>query len=484
MAYDSAHPAPPVASVMRPMLAHEALYVGVDVGKQHHMAGFVSMTLLQRHERFEGCPVLRFTNTREGFRELVDRLRAYVPLEQCFVLLEKTGHYQNALVDYLLDLDVSVYLMHVHRRPRGLLKTDKRDALNLANHLYNQLEKGIQVADKTQLARPALPPTSAALRLKSLTGHRHELVHESTQRKNQLTALCDQLFPEFTQVFKDPNSPAALAVRESFPTADAIAQADLAQLCAAKGLRRPSRQELAQLQQLALQSIGVKDRGRLQGLVFEQQQLIRELHLLQDHLTQIDAEVIGILERAREGRILLSMPWLGTSSAAAILAAIGNIDNFASAAALKAYFGWAPKVVQSGTSAGTAMLSRAGERTMKEVLYLVAIRGIRGTGAWAPLYHRLVARKCAYDERTQSYRGKKTVVGRIAGQITAMIYAFLKTDAELLATTPPGSEPPPPMLYDARIHQAHRVGAYHAMKPPVERGGRLIRLATRDAPIR
>lgn len=482
MAHDSMHAARPVSSGVRPMLAHEALYVGVDVGKQQHLAGFVSTTLLQRHEHFEGCPVLRFTNTREGFRELVDRLRAYVPLEQCFVLLEKTGHYQNALVDYLLELDLSVYLMHVHRRPRGLLKTDKRDALTLANHLYNQLEKGIQVADKTQLARPAVPPTSAAMRLKSLMGHRHELVHESTQRKNQLTALCDQLFPEFTQVFKDPNSSAALAVREQFPTAGAIAQADLAQLCAAKGLRRPSCQEVAQLQQVAAQSIGVKDPSRLHGLVFEQQQLIRELRLLQDHLAQIDAEVARILEHAREGRILLSMPWLGISSAAAILAAIGHIDNFASAAALKAYFGWAPKVVQSGASTDSATLSRAGERTMKEVLYLVALRGVRGTGAWAPLYHRLVERKCAYDERTRSYRGKKQVVGRIAGQITAMIYAFLKADADVLAATPAGREPPPPMLYDASIHQAHRAGAYRAMTPAVAGGGRLIRLAKRDAP--
>lgn len=48
-------------------------------------------------------------------------------------MLEKTGHYHVALVDYLLEQDLSVYLVHVHVRPRGLTKTDKRDALNLAN---------------------------------------------------------------------------------------------------------------------------------------------------------------------------------------------------------------------------------------------------------------------------------------------------------------------------------------------------------------
>ncbi|WP_149404671.1 IS110 family transposase, partial [Dictyobacter arantiisoli] len=93
-----------------PMLAKESLYVGIDVGKYQHVAGFVSRTLLTRHERFEGCPVLAFEQSRQGFRDLVDRIQSYVPLEQCFVLLEMTGHYHKALVQYLLDLDISVYL--------------------------------------------------------------------------------------------------------------------------------------------------------------------------------------------------------------------------------------------------------------------------------------------------------------------------------------------------------------------------------------
>jgi hypothetical protein len=33
--------------VLQPMLPHETLYVGVDVGKFRHAAGFLSRTLLQ-----------------------------------------------------------------------------------------------------------------------------------------------------------------------------------------------------------------------------------------------------------------------------------------------------------------------------------------------------------------------------------------------------------------------------------------------------
>lgn len=75
-----------------PLLAHESLYVGIDVGKQAHVAGFLSRTLLERHDHFEGCPVLTFEQSREGFRALIDRISLYVPLAQVYVLLEQTGH--------------------------------------------------------------------------------------------------------------------------------------------------------------------------------------------------------------------------------------------------------------------------------------------------------------------------------------------------------------------------------------------------------
>ncbi len=62
-----------------PLLRNESLYVGIDVGKYQHVAGFVSTTLLERYERFEGCPVLIFEQSRQGFRSLIDRIRSYVP---------------------------------------------------------------------------------------------------------------------------------------------------------------------------------------------------------------------------------------------------------------------------------------------------------------------------------------------------------------------------------------------------------------------
>jgi transposase len=463
-----------------PMLLHESLYIGIDVGKYQHVAGFVSSTLLERYERFEGCPVLAFEQSRQGFRSLIERIRSYVPLEQAYVLLEHTGHYHRALVQYLQELDISVYVMPVQTRPVGMIKTDKRDALNLANHLFNQLEKGVQFADKTHLVRRFLPATEAALQLKGWIRHRYELSQECTQRKNKLIAICDELFPEMTTVLKDPTLAMALAIREQFPTPSAIATAPLTMLAQLRTRSRPSNAQLVELQQLAKETIGTKDIIRQRGLVLEQTQLIRELRVLQEHIQQLDTEIEKIVEQSREGKILQSMG-MGPIQAAAVISTIGTILNFRKASELKAYFGWAPRRDQTGITVDRDVLSHAGNRTMKHMMFLIVANAVQQKDSeWAKLYQRLLPRMCQYDEGRQVYKGKMKVVARIAGQMIEMIYALLKQDAEILSQCSSGETPPDPILYDPEIHRRHRNGEYRPLRN-VPRQRKVIRLPERPS---
>jgi transposase len=443
-----------------PMLLHETLYVGVDIAKSRHVAGFVSTTLLSRHKRFESCPALSFEQSREGFRSLLERIREYVPLTQVYVLLEVTGHYHKSLVQYLQELDIPVYLMHVQKRQAGLLKSDKRDALGLANHLYNALEKGVQTADPLQAVRQLVPPTEAAVQLRGIIRHRQELIVDRTRHKNKLTAICDEVFPEMTQIYKDPNSPSALALRTAFPTPAAVATASLSSLLSTRKRNRPSEAQLAELQRQAIESIGTKDAARLRGLIFEQQQLIAELEVIQKHVEALDLEIGQVIAHSREGQILTSIPGVGPIPAGIIVGAIGNIANFDRPAQLKAYCGWAPSISQSGTSLDHAKLTPRGVRLLKQTLYLVAWNTLRpADNEFARLYERLVRRKCVYDDKTQQYLGKNTVIGRVAGQLLSVIFTLLKRDQERIAK---GGKPPDPDLYDPAIHHRHRTGHYSA----------------------
>lgn len=466
---------PPVDLGHAPLLTHELLYVGIDIGKRTHVAGFLATTLLARHQRFEHCPAMSFENSREGFRSLIDRMQTFVPLTQAQVLLEVTGHYHRALMQYLQDLDIPVYMIHVQKRREGLLKSDKRDALGLANQLYNQMEKGIQVDDPLQAVRKLAPPTEAAAHLRGMVQHHAELVVESTQRKNKLTSICDELFPEFTRLLKNPNLPTALALRERFPTPALLTQASFDDLREARGRTcSVSDAKLRELQRLAGQSIGVKDPARVNGLVFEQKQLIAELKLLGEHLEQLEQEMVHVVEESREGKILTSTPGIGPQAAAALIATIGTIANFERPAQLKSYFGWVPKIAQSGSSLDWSRLTPRGVRQMRQTMYLIVWRAIQWDADWKEVYERLVARKCHVDERTRRLVGREKVIGRLAGQMTAVIFVLLKKDQELLARLAPGAKPPEPQLYDAELHRKHRSGNYQPPRPGERSPGEIL----------
>lgn len=225
----------------------------------------------------------------------------------------------------------------------------------------------------------------------------------------------------------------------------------------------PSEVQLVQLQQLAAQSIGTKERTRQRSLVLEQILLLRELRLLQDHLEQLEAEIGQIVEQSREGQILTSIPPISSLDAAAIISTIGSIGNFEDAAHLKSYFGWAPIRTQTGVSVDRTRLTKGGSCEMKKVMFLVAWRAIRTDTEWAKLYRRLVPRLCSYDERMQIHKGKGKVLGHIIGRLITLIFALLKKDYELLYRLSPGAEPPPPTLYDPELHQRHRTGHYSSL---------------------
>jgi transposase len=386
----------------------------------------------------QACPALVFEKSREGFRLLIERIRTYSPLEH-----------------YLQELDIPLYVMQAQRRPAGLLKTEKRDAFALANQRYSQLELGVPPPNTVRLIRRLVPPPDAAVQLTGLIRQRYELIHATTRRKNKLTAICDELFPELTRILKDPTAPVALALRAQFPTPHALATASLSTLQQFRGgahsladAKRMTRQ------QLAADRIGAKDFARQRSLVLAQAQWIRERRLVREH----------IATQARERQSLLSFPRIGSVTAATISAAVGSILNFPSASALKSYFGWAPVVAQSGSALDHTRLTRGGTRTMKQVVFLAVWQAIREHDSeWAKLYDRLVKAKCRYDERTQSYVGKTRVIGRVAGQMTEAIYALLKRDAEVLSKVLPGQEPPAPLLYDPQAHRQHRQGQYRPL---------------------
>jgi Transposase IS116/IS110/IS902 family len=253
-------------------------------------------------------------------------------------------------------------------------------------------------------------------------------------------------------------------LREKFPTPRAVATATLPALREVRRKSHPSEADLILLQRLAAQSIGTKDLARQRGLLLEQELLIKELRLIQDHLERLEAEICQIVEQCRQGKILLSIPPITPLAAATILAGIGHIANFEDAGHLKAYFGWAPKRAQTGVTFDRTSLTLGGSRELKRVMYLVAWNAIKGQTEWVALYQRLVPRLCTHDERLQVYKGRGKAIGHVIGRLITLIYALLRQDHDTLSHLAPGTPPPEPVLYDPELHRRHRTGHYQPSK--------------------
>jgi hypothetical protein len=210
-------------------------------------------------------------------------------------------------------------------------------------------------------------------------------------------------------------------------------------------------------------------------LAFEQQQLIDEFHMISQHLQALEAEMMQIVEHAREGQILTSIPGIGPLQAAIFIALIGNIKNFEKPGQLKSYCGWVPAIAESGRTLDRVRLSPRGARLLKPTIYLAVWKAIRLDCEWARLYERLVPIKCRYDEKRGAYVGRGRVIGRIAGQMLSVAYALLKSDQEMLSKLAPDAPLPPPVLYDPEVHRKHRAGQYQAPST-LQRPRKLIEL--------
>lgn len=443
-------------SPARHLVLAPTFFIGIDVGKKFHVAGFISASLLGR-KRFEQCPVLRFEQSRAGITKLLENVRAYAKPEQCVVVVENTGHYHRALVEFLVEEGFRVYIVAIRRkRVNGQNKTDSYDALRLANMLYAQLALGLQLDEKSQQIREFAPPTEASAQLQGLIRRRYEITQAITRTKNKLTAICDEIFPEFTEVFRDPNALIALAFRSRFPTPVLLSQSTVDELRTVKqGSGSPSRQKLEKLLLLANKSIGVTKSSRVASLVFEQDQLIESIRLLRVQIDALDNKIETIVRASREGKILLSFPMMGVIHAGTILAAMGNIRNFASMAELRKFCGWAPQSTQTGTTLDRSNMTPTGSRLLRQVLFLLTMSVIsKPETVWSKLYHRLVPMKCSFDSRTGTYKGRMRVVGRVAGQMVGVIYILLKQDADLVDRLLLSGQQslPEPDLYDPEVH--------------------------------
>jgi len=378
------------------------MFCGIDVAKRKHV-----FTVMDADGQVVQPPTT-ITNNRSGFDTLLAVLSGFDTSP--VVGLEATGHYWLALYDDLTRHGYAVIVLNplqvsAYRRS-GIRKrkTDSWDAWWIADFIRVSREQHALRAPEKQL------------RLRELTRFRANLTENIGDLKRKILSILDRVFPEYETVFSNPFIQSSRRVLTEAVTAQEVAEFDLSEL--ANLLRHASRgrfgeQKAQILQETARQSIGV---SFLQDAVhLEMRCLLAQLELLETQRREVDEAIEALLASCNQ--FLTTIPGIGSVTAAAILAEVGDVRRFSEPNKLVAYAGIDATVFQTGQFEGTQQhMSKRGSPYLRMALWQAASMAIQ----YDPEL------KAYYRKKRQEGKHHGTALGAVCRKLLIRIYVILK----------------------------------------------------------
>ncbi len=190
------------------------LIVGIDSHKKRHAAVVITQDLIVRSK-------LKFLNSRQGFEETLERMwmeMARAGSKGVMFAIETGGHYWRNFAYLLEDRGVPFRLISQFTLKRV---RDGKD-VNRRKNDFRDAEMAAGLLCTGDFTETSLPQGVYA-ELRGAHSAYFRLVKERTRITNLLKGLLDGLFPEFTQVFKNPCGRTALAVLSACPAPAVIA---------------------------------------------------------------------------------------------------------------------------------------------------------------------------------------------------------------------------------------------------------------------
>ena len=334
------------------------IYVGIDVAKDKHDCYVIDSDGVELYAPFI------IQNTREGFEDLFEKVRAVAPdLSKVKIGLEATGHYGYNILGYLLEKEFRIFLINplhtnLFRKSLSLrqTKTDKVDARTICMMLHSGM---------------ALTPYSKTSyhmeELKSLTRYRFDKVHERGKLKQSVSRLVTILFPELEKLVPNLHMKSVYALLYEFPGAEQVASCHMTHLKkllydSSKG--RYGKDVAEAIRNAARSSIG----SHMPAKSLELKHTIDLIRKLDDEINETESAIKVIMDDI--GSPILTIPGISYRMGAMIIAELGDISRFSSPDKMLAYAGMSPSTYQSGQlTSSYAHMEKRGSRYLRFALF-------------------------------------------------------------------------------------------------------------------
>ena len=369
------------------VITDDTLVVGVDIAKNYQWARFVDFRGIE-HDH-----ALKFKNRKAGFEAILSKIRDICKKEgfkKAFVGMEPTGHYWKAFANWLeKQTDITVVLVNPYATKQAKelddnsqTKSDKKDALTIAKLVAQGRYFDLYL------------PHDIYAELRGLSTTRTSLNKRKNAIKNTITAVLDEFFPEYVEVFKHPlKGKASRHILKNCPFPKFITELgeDGVTEEIKKAVKKTvGRKKARQLIDAAKESIGVdygEDAARVKLRL-----LIDELELLEQQTEDLENQMACALSKTDYTEYLLTIKGIGVVTLAACLGELGDPTRFEDPRQMSRMAGYNLVEDSSGKNKSGTKISKRGRKNLRSVLYQMALTMVATNEEMKELYHYLKTR--------------------------------------------------------------------------------------------
>ncbi len=370
-------------------------FVGIDISKYKHDCFICTETGEVIEEN------LSFTNTNEGFIQLLNLLKSLDNSQKIRIGFEATGHYGMNLKLFLeknnysfMEFNPALVKRFISTQTLRRTKTDKKDAMLITKYLISVDYK------------PHPKQFYHKYSLKSLSRMREKLVKQRSYYEIQITNVLDIIFPEYKPFFNNDFSKTCLFILNKYKSPNKIKN-----MKDFDSIRKISRGKFTsanfiKLKELAKNSIGISNdifETELESLLTLHSQIEIEINKLETKIESIIKEL---------NPPILSIRGIGTISCAGIISEFGDITRFKSADACVAFAGIEPSISQSGTESYTGHMVKHGSGHLRYFLM---------NAADYVFMHESIFTKFYYKKRSEG-KSHRVALTHVAKKLVRIIY--------------------------------------------------------------
>ena len=384
------------------------LFVGIDIGKNNHVASMMDEYGKVVFKAFS------FSNTTDGGNALFSKLSSYSSNPSDFEIgMEATGHYWLSIYSFLFEKG---FLLHVINP----IQTDGWRKGTEIRKRKNDTIDSVLIADlirygqfvQTRLADEDL------FSLRTLTRFRTYLVESISDLKRKVVCVLDQIFPEYQSIFSDifGKTSKELLLQFSSPIDfETISSESLAELLAQLSRQKIGAAKAEQLKAAASSSFGITFAKN--SFTFQLKALIEQISFIENQVKETESKISNIMRKLDSP--ITTITGIGNVTGAAIISEIGDISKFDNPRKLVAFAGLDATVTQSGEfEASHNVMSKRGSPYLRKAIFQAAL---------IASFHDPVL-SVYYQKKKAEGKHHLTCVGAVARKMCNIIYAVLKNN--------------------------------------------------------